>query len=98
MIVNRLPAGEVVKCIILDNDGPVRGSFSVKSEGNTERFRRNFSTPVSSGIAPTELNIAYLQFSLYVSDITKFSASGGQFEITSSGNRILMSTTGVPAA
>lgn len=71
----------------LDSDVPVQGSFSVKSEGgNTERFRRNFSTPINSGIAPAELNIAYLQFSLYVSDVAKFSASGGQFEITSSGN------------
>lgn len=71
----------------LDSDAPVQGSFSVKSEGgNIERFRKNFATPINSGIGSTELNIAYLQFSLYVSDITKFSASGGQFEITSSGD------------
>ena len=71
----------------LDTDSPVQGTYSIKSEGgNTERLRRTFTTPVNTGIGPTELNIAYLQFSLYVSDITKFSTSGGQFEITSSGN------------
>ncbi|MCF0070180.1 T9SS type A sorting domain-containing protein [Dyadobacter sp. CY261] len=71
----------------LDSDAPVQGTYSIKSEGgNTERLRRTFTTPINTGIGPTELNIAYLQFSLYVSDVTKFSASGGQFEITSSGN------------
>ncbi|WP_051350074.1 T9SS type A sorting domain-containing protein [Dyadobacter alkalitolerans] len=71
----------------LDNDAPVQGNFSIKSEGgNTERFRKNFATPINTGIAASDLNIAYLQFSLFVSDITKFSSSEGQFEITSSGN------------
>jgi hypothetical protein len=71
----------------LDNDAPVQGSFSIKSEGgNIERFTRHFATPINTGITAGELNIAYLQFSLFVSDVTKFSASDGQFEITSSGN------------
>ena len=71
----------------LDNDAPVQGTYAIKSEGgNTERLRKNFATPLNTGIAAGELNIAYLQFSLFVSDITKFSTSDGQFEITSSGN------------
>ncbi|MGN7885020.1 T9SS type A sorting domain-containing protein [Dyadobacter sp. 22481] len=71
----------------LDSDAPVQGTYSIKSEGgNTERLRRTFPTPINTGIGLTELNIAYLQFSLFVSDVTKFSVSGGQFEITSSGN------------
>ncbi|MCE7060307.1 T9SS type A sorting domain-containing protein [Dyadobacter sp. CY343] len=71
----------------LSGDAPAQGSFSVQSEGgNTERFTRHFSTPINTGIAVGELNISYLQFSLFVSDITKFSSSDGQFEITSSGN------------
>jgi len=71
----------------LDTDNPVQGSSSIKSEGgNTERFRKNFATPLNTGILPTELTISYLQFSLFVSDVTKLSTSDGQFEITSSGN------------
>jgi hypothetical protein len=71
----------------LDSDAPVQGSFSIKSEGgNIERFTRHFSTPINTGIAAGELNISYLQFSLFVSDVTKLSNSDGQFEITSSGN------------
>lgn len=70
----------------LDTDNPVQGQASIKSEGgNTERFRKNFSAPLNTGILPGELTISYLQFSLFVSDVTKFSASDGQFEITSSG-------------
>ncbi|MCF0056351.1 T9SS type A sorting domain-containing protein [Dyadobacter sp. CY356] len=70
----------------LDTDNPVQGLASIKSEGgNTERFRKNFATPLNTGILPGELTISYLQFSLFVSDITKFSTSDGQFELTSSG-------------
>lgn len=70
----------------LDTDSPVQGTASIKSVGgNTERFRKNFTAPLNTGILASELTISYLQFSLYVSDVTKFSASGGQFEITSSG-------------
>ena len=70
----------------LDTADPVQGQASIKSEGgNTERFSKSFSAPLNTGILPSELTISYLQFSLYVSDVTKFSASDGQFEITSSG-------------
>ncbi|REA62882.1 hypothetical protein DSL64_08155 [Dyadobacter luteus] len=70
----------------LDTNDPAEGLASIKSEGgNTERFRKNFIAPLNTGIAANELTIAYFQFSLYVSDITKFSASEGQFELTSSG-------------
>jgi hypothetical protein len=70
----------------LDTSDPIQGQASIKSEGgNTERFRKNFQAPLNTGIASNELTISYLQFSLFVSDVTKFSASEGQFEITSSG-------------
>ena len=40
----------------LDTDTPVQGLASIKSEGgNTERFRKNFATPLNTGILPSEL-------------------------------------------
>jgi hypothetical protein len=72
--------------LTLDTDNPAQGQASIRSEGgNTERFRKNFATPLNSGILAGELTISYLQFSLYVSDVGKFSDAGGQFELTSSG-------------
>jgi hypothetical protein len=72
--------------LALDTSDPQEGASSISTTGsNTERFRRSLTTPFNTGILASELTNAYLQFSLYVSDVTKFNASGGQFEISSAG-------------
>lgn len=86
--------------LTLSDVDPRQGVYSVQtSGGNTERFRRLLDTPLNTQIEPGELAVAYLQFSLYIDDVSRFSGEG-QFEITSSGspdvNEYNWNTNGIP--
>lgn len=69
--------------VSLDTTNMREGTGCLTMTGSgTDWFKKTFSPVVNSGV--TESN-GYLHLWIYVSDVTKFAAGGGQIEITSSG-------------